>query len=43
MTLKRQFSLFPERGDQLRSALHALQTIAREGVDLADHVQAQIA
>ena len=42
MTLNRQFGLLPERGDELRSALHRLEPIAGEGAYLANSVQAQI-
>ena len=42
MTLKRQFGLLPERGDELRSALHRLEPVAGEGADLANGVQAEI-
>ena len=42
MTLKRQFSLFPESGDQMRSSLHRLESIARELADFSDGVQTKI-
>ena len=42
MTSNRQFGLLPERGDELRSALHRLEPVAGEGADLADGVQAKI-
>ena len=42
MTSERQLSLFPERGDQRRSALHGLEPITGELTDFADGVEAQI-
>ena len=42
MTLNRQFGLLPERGDELRSALHRLESVACEGAYFADSVQAKI-
>src|SRR5271169_6887452 len=42
MTLNRQLSLLPERGDELRSALHGLESIAGEGAYLANGMQTEI-
>src|SRR5579859_4607729 len=42
MTLNRQFSLLPERGDELRSALHRLESVACEGAYFANSVQTQV-
>ncbi len=42
MTLNRQFGLLPERGDELRLALHRLEPVARRGADFANSVQTEI-
>src|SRR5579859_964017 len=42
MTLNRQFCLLPERGDELRSALHRLEPFACEGAYFANSVQTQV-
>ena len=42
MTSKWQRGLRPERGDELRSALHGLEPVASKGADFADGLQAQI-
>src|SRR2546425_12275425 len=42
MTSERQFSLFPESGDEMRSSLHRLEPIAGEPADFADRVAAQV-
>src|SRR5882724_7769085 len=42
MTLNRQFGLLPERGDELRSALHRLEPVACEAADFANSVHTQI-
>src|SRR5712692_3482783 len=42
MTLNGQFGLLPERGDELRSALHGPEPVASEGTDLANRVEAKI-
>ena len=42
MTLKNQFNLFPESGNQMRSSLHGLKTIASEVADFANCVQTKV-
>jgi hypothetical protein len=41
-TLQRQFSLFPECGDQPRSPLHRLQSVTRELGELAEIMHAEV-
>ncbi len=40
--LEREFTLFPERGDQCRSALHRLESAAREVAEAGEVLWAQI-
>ena len=42
MTSERQFSLFPESGDEMRSPLHGLEPVACELADFANCVETEI-
>lgn len=42
MTFKRQFGVFPERGDRLGSALQGFEPPDRVGLDLVGGVQTQV-
>jgi hypothetical protein len=42
MTSDRQLCLLPERGDELRSALHGFETVACKGADFTDGVETQV-
>jgi hypothetical protein len=42
MTSKSQSSLFPESGNEMRSALHRLEPVAGELADFADGIESAL-